>query len=91
MVRRREERAAFSYYLVGHDERLTFVGGNRNAEWLQQHVDEEHASYAVMRTAVTLTQFIEVCRQNKMTLPKSTWFEPKIRSGLVMALLSERE
>jgi len=28
-----------------------------------------------------------VCRQNRQMPPKSTWFEPKVRSGLVMALL----
>ena len=32
-------------------------------------------------------QFIDVCRQNRIMPPKSTWFQPKIRSGLVMALL----
>ena len=35
----------------------------------------------------TMNEFIEVCRQNRLMPPKSTWFEPKIRSGLVMALL----
>jgi uncharacterized protein (DUF1015 family) len=30
---------------------------------------------------------VDVCRQNRMMPPKSTWFEPKIRSGLVMSLL----
>jgi uncharacterized protein (DUF1015 family) len=69
------------------DRRLTFVGATKNAEWLQAQVDEGRATYAVTLPAVTMAQFIEVCRQNKMMPPKSTWFEPKIRSGLVMALL----
>jgi uncharacterized protein (DUF1015 family) len=36
---------------------------------------------------VTMQQFVEVCKQNRFMPPKSTWFEPKIRSGLVTALL----
>ena len=69
------------------DARLTFVGGNKDAAWLQREIDEGRAGYAVTLPAVTMEQFIEVCRQGKLMPPKSTWFEPKIRSGLVMALL----
>ena len=69
------------------DPRLTFVGNNKDATWLQAAVDEGRAAYAVTLPAVTMTQFIEVCRQNRHMPPKSTWFEPKIRSGLVMAML----
>ena len=69
------------------DPRLTFVGSNKDAAWLQAAVDEGRAAYAVTLPAVTMEQFIEVCRQNRHMPPKSTWFEPKIRSGLVMALL----
>ena len=69
------------------DPRLTFVGSNKDAAWLQATVGEGRAAYAVTLPAVTMEQFIEVCRQNRHMPPKSTWFEPKIRSGLVMALL----
>ena len=69
------------------DDRLTFVGSNKDAAWLQEEVDEGRASYAVTLPAVTMDEFIEVCRQNRHMPPKSTWFEPKVRSGLVMALL----
>jgi uncharacterized protein (DUF1015 family) len=69
------------------DERLTFVGGNKDASWLQGEVDSGRAAYAVTLPPVTMAQFIEVCRQNRHMPPKSTWFVPKIRSGLVMALL----
>ncbi len=69
------------------DPRLTFVGSNKDATWLQAAVDEGRAAYAVTLPAVTMSQFIAVCRQNRHMPPKSTWFEPKIRSGLVMALL----
>jgi uncharacterized protein (DUF1015 family) len=69
------------------DARLTFVGSNKDAAWLQSEVDEGRADYAVTLAAVTMDEFIEVCRQNRHMPPKSTWFEPKVRSGLVMALL----
>ena len=69
------------------DDRLTFVGSNKDADWLRREVDEGRAAYAVTLPAVTMDQFIEVCRRNRQMPPKSTWFEPKVRSGLVMALL----
>jgi uncharacterized protein (DUF1015 family) len=69
------------------DERLTFVGSNKDAAWLQGEVNGGRAAYAVTLPAVTMDEFIEVCRQNRLMPPKSTWFEPKVRSGLVMALL----
>ena len=43
--------------------------------------------YGVTLPAVTIRQFIEVCLQDRLMPPKSTWFVPTIRSGLVMALL----
>ena len=71
------------------DERLTFVGANRDAAWLAAEVDAGRAEFAVTLPAVTMAQFVAVCRQRRMMPPKSTWFEPKIRSGLVMALLDD--
>lgn len=71
------------------DERLTFVGANKDAAWLGDEVDRGRAQLAVTLPAVTMEQFINVCRQRRMMPPKSTWFEPKIRSGLVMALLGD--
>lgn len=69
------------------DERLTFVGGNRDATYLRQRVDAGDYVFAVTLPPVTMGQFVDVCRQRRMMPPKSTWFSPKIRSGLVMALL----
>jgi uncharacterized protein (DUF1015 family) len=73
------------------DDRLTFVGSNKDAAWLQGEVDGGRAAYAVTLPAVTMEEFIEVCRQDRLMPPKSTWFEPKVRSGLVMALLDAEE
>lgn len=69
------------------DRRLRFVGANRDAAWLQAEVDGGRALLAVTLPPVTMEQFVAVCRQGTLMPPKSTWFEPKIRSGLVMALL----
>jgi uncharacterized protein (DUF1015 family) len=69
------------------DERLTFVGANRDARWLQEQVDDGRYRYAVTLPPVTMQQFIRVCLQDKLMPPKSTWFVPKIRSGLVIAVV----
>lgn len=68
------------------DDRLTFVGANRDAGWLAAQVDAGNHSYAITLPPVTMEQFVRVCRQDRLMPPKSTWFVPKIRSGLVMAL-----
>ena len=70
------------------DKRLTFVGGNRDAAYLKAQVGAGKHQLAVTLAPVTIAQFIDVCRQNRIMPPKSTWFQPKIRSGLVMALLA---
>ena len=70
------------------DSRLNFVGGDRDLDFLQTGVDSGDYRYAVTLAPVTLRQFAAVCRQNRIMPPKSTWFQPKIRSGLVMALES---
>lgn len=69
------------------DDSLTFVGANRDARWLQSEVDAGRFRYAVTLPPVTMRQFVDVCLQDRLMPPKSTWFVPKIRSGLVMALL----
>lgn len=69
------------------DEQLTFVGGNKNSAWLKAQVDQGLHEFAMTLPPVTMEQFVEVCKQNRFMPPKSTWFEPKIRSGLVSALL----
>jgi uncharacterized protein (DUF1015 family) len=69
------------------DERLNFVGGNKDATYLQQQVDAGAYACAISLAPVTMEQFIAVCEQGRFMPPKSTWFDPKIRSGLVTALL----
>ena len=84
------QRHIFASILGIEDPRakeLTFVGGNRDAAYLKSEVDAGRHDLAVTLAPVTIDQFIDVCRQNRIMPPKSTWFQPKIRSGLVMALL----
>lgn len=69
------------------DERITYVGANRDAAWLQAQVDQGLHGCAITLPPVTMEQFIRVCLQDKLMPPKSTWFVPKIRSGLVMAMV----
>jgi uncharacterized protein (DUF1015 family) len=69
------------------DERITYVGANRDERWLQGEVDAGRHDLAVTLPPVTMTQFVRICRDNQLMPPKSTWFIPKIRIGLVMALL----
>ncbi len=69
------------------DDRFTYVGANRDAAWLQGEVDAGRHDIAVTLAPVTMQQFVKVCLQDKLMPPKSTWFVPKIRIGLVMALL----
>jgi uncharacterized protein (DUF1015 family) len=69
------------------DKRINYVGGNKNAAYLVARVDEGDYDLALSVAPVTMDQFVEVCEQNLFMPPKSTWFDPKIRSGLVVALL----
>lgn len=69
------------------DDRITYVGANRNAAWLQAQVDGGRFAYAVTLPPVTMDQFKRVCLQNRLMPPKSTWFVPKVRTGLVIGLL----
>jgi uncharacterized protein (DUF1015 family) len=69
------------------DKRITYVGANRDAAWLQAQVDAGKFGCAITLPPVSMTQFVRVCLQNRLMPPKSTWFVPKIRSGLVMAMV----
>ncbi|MEA3357204.1 MAG: DUF1015 family protein [Patescibacteria group bacterium] len=69
------------------DENFTYVGGDRGSKYLKEKVDTGEFDFAIAMAPVTMGQFIEVCNQNKFMPPKSTWFEPKLRSGLVVELL----
>jgi uncharacterized protein (DUF1015 family) len=69
------------------DKRLNYVGGNKDSRYLKARVDAGDYDLALSLAPVTMQQFGDVCEQNQFMPPKSTWFDPKIRSGMVMALL----
>ncbi|MBL8851189.1 MAG: DUF1015 domain-containing protein [Planctomycetaceae bacterium] len=69
------------------DKRLNYVGGNKDSRYLKSRVDAGDYALALSLAPVTMEQFGDVCEQNQFMPPKSTWFDPKIRSGMVMALL----
>jgi len=69
------------------DKRINFVGGNKDSAWLKGRVDAGDYAMAISVAPVTMEQFVAVCEQNRFMPPKSTWFDPKIRSGMVMARL----
>ena len=71
------------------DSRINYVGGNKDAAWLKARVDDGDFAYALSLAPVTMDQFIAVCEQGQFMPPKSTWFDPKIRSGLVIAILDD--
>ena len=69
------------------DKRISFVGGIRGTGELQQRVDAGEALIAFSLPAVTTDQLLEVSDAGMTMPPKSTWFEPKLLSGLLTYLI----
>lgn len=66
------------------DERIDFVGGIRGLGELERRVDSGEMALAFSLHATTIEQLIAVADAGRNMPPKSTWFEPKLRSGLVI-------
>lgn len=66
------------------DERIDFVGGIRGLGELERRVDSGEMRLAFAIHPVSIAQLIQVANSGKVMPPKSTWFEPKLRSGLVV-------
>jgi uncharacterized protein (DUF1015 family) len=64
------------------DTRIDFVGGIRGTEELARRVKKGEAAVAFSLYPVTVAQLMEIADANQIMPPKSTWFEPKLRSGL---------
>jgi uncharacterized protein (DUF1015 family) len=69
------------------DPRLDFVGGIRGAEELQRLVDSGRDAVAFSVHPPSLEEVMAVADAGLVMPPKSTWFEPKLRSGMVVHLL----
>lgn len=69
---------------VRTDKRIDFVGGIRGAEELTRLVDEGRAAVAFALYPTSVEDLIRVSDAGRLMPPKSTWFEPKLRDGLVI-------
>lgn len=69
------------------DDRITFVGGIRGMAELEKLIDSGNYAVAFSLYPTTMQQLMNVADEGKMMPPKSTWFEPKLRSGLFTHLL----
>ncbi len=68
---------------IRSDPRIDFVGGIRGAGELKKRVDSGAAAVAFSMYATTIEQLMAVSDAGSIMPPKSTWFEPKLRSGLL--------
>jgi uncharacterized protein (DUF1015 family) len=69
------------------DNRVDFVGGIRGIEELEKRVDSGEMAAAFSLYPVTLQQLFAIADSGKVMPPKSTWFEPKLRDGLLTHLI----
>jgi uncharacterized protein (DUF1015 family) len=70
-------------------ERIDFVGGIRGLEELERRVDSGEMAAAFALYPVSMQQLINIADTDNIMPPKTTWFEPKLRSGLVVHLLDK--
>ncbi len=66
------------------DKRIDFVGGIRGLKELSDRVDSGEMKVALALHPVTMQQIINISDTGNIMPPKTTWFEPKLRSGLVI-------
>ena len=66
------------------DKRIDFVGGIRGLGELQKRVDNQEMKVALALFPVSMEQLINIADSGNIMPPKTTWFEPKLRSGLVI-------
>src|SRR5690625_726151 len=66
------------------DENISFVGGIRGTRELEQLVDDGKADMAVSMYPTQIEELVRVSDEGLLMPPKSTWFEPKLRSGLLV-------
>jgi uncharacterized protein (DUF1015 family) len=72
---------------VRTDKRIDFVGGIRGTSALEQAVGEGRAAVAFSLYPVTVEELMAIADANEIMPPKSTWFEPKLRDGLLSHLI----
>ena len=70
------------------DKRIDFVGGIRGLIELKRRVDSGEMKVALALYPVSMKQIMDIADSGKIMPPKTTWFEPKLRSGLVIHKLN---
>lgn len=70
------------------DKRIDFVGGLRGLGELKRRVDSGEMKMALALYPVSMKQIMDIADSGNIMPPKATWFEPKLRSGLVIHKLS---
>lgn len=71
------------------DKRIDFVGGLRGLGELKRRVDSGEMRWALALYPVTMKQIMDIADSGKIMPPKATWFEPKLRSGLIIHKLED--
>ena len=71
------------------DKRIDFVGGIRGLTELERRVDSGEMAVAFSLHPVTIQQLFDIADSGNVMPPKSTWFEPKLRDGLLTHLIRE--
>ncbi len=71
------------------DKRIDFVGGIRGLEELKRRVDSGEMAFALALYPVSMKQLMDIADTGNIMPPKTTWFEPKLRSGLVIHSLED--
>lgn len=71
------------------DKRIEFVGGLRGLSELEKRVNSGEMKVAFSLYPVSMKQLIDIADTGKIMPPKTTWFEPKLRSGLILHSLQD--
>lgn len=71
------------------DDRIDFIGGIRGTDELERKVDSDDWAVAFSLYPTTVDQLIDIADAGEIMPPKSTWFEPKLRSGLFIYTLDD--
>jgi uncharacterized protein (DUF1015 family) len=73
------------------DKRIDFIGGIRGLQELEKRVNSGEMAVAFSLHPVTIQQLFDIADSGNVMPPKSTWFEPKLRDGLLTHLIAEAD
>jgi uncharacterized protein (DUF1015 family) len=73
------------------DKRIDFIGGIRGLQELEKRVNSGEMAVAFSLHPVTIQQLFDIADSGNVMPPKSTWFEPKLRDGLLTHLIADVE